>query len=338
MSTAPDFEKLAQYLSGECSESEKSEIEGWIQESPANQKLYENLKASWDFRNRENMNWDVESLWNRITAELDVADDNPSESDRPDLFRFMRTGLLRYAAAVLIIVSSFYLFNYLDSRPGTEYTVSDFLTMSVERGASEKLTLPDGSVVDIDAGSSISWPETFYGDTREVRLEGEAYFRINHNPDKPFIVRSGPASVTVLGTQFNVRSWPAEQGIVVAVAEGSVSLQSEGKRSSVILKKGEAGIVTRDGSVTRITGVDISLHIGWMERKKTFNDSELRDILYQVSRWYNVDITVEDESAYRTRLTMHLEGQPVGAVLELVSLLTNLNYEQTGNSVRFYRD
>src|SRR5688572_8298430 len=103
------------------------------------------------------------------------------------------------------------------------------------------LRLPDGSTVLLNEGSKLEYPITFSGDTREVFLQGEGYFDIQHNPSKPFVVKTANVTTTVLGTAFNVKAFPSEKHITVTVTRGKVKVSKDEK---------VLGVITHDQQIT----------------------------------------------------------------------------------------
>lgn len=151
-------------------------------------------------------------------------------------------------------------------------------TMSTPKGGQYKLTLPDGSNVWLNAASSITFPTSFTGNTREVKIVGEAYFEVAKNPEKPFTVKTIKEEITVLGTHFNVNAYQDEPLSKISLLEGSVKI---GDR---ILKPGEAYI---DDKVVKTNLVQ---DLAWKNGVFNFNDQNLEQVMRQLSRWYDVEV------------------------------------------------
>ncbi len=158
-------------------------------------------------------------------------------------------------------------------------------TLTTPYAAQFKLKLPDGTLVWLNAGSSIRFPTAFHGDTREVELTGEGYFEVERMPTKKFIVHVDQSSINVLGTHFNVNAYDDEKGMITTLLEGSVMVKTPG--DSVKLVPGEEAIVEENKRV-RINKADTDVVIGWKNKLFRFQDTPIPEIMKQISRWYNV--------------------------------------------------
>lgn len=145
------------------------------------------------------------------------------------------------------------------------------------------ITLSDGSVVWLNAGSSLTYPVAFVGNERKVTIAGEAYFEVAHDATKPFIVSKSETSVQVLGTHFNVNSYDDESAIKVTLLEGSVKINN-----SVIIKPGQQAVVANEIKV--LSGVDLEQVMAWKNGQFVLKGTDVAALLRQIARWYNVDI------------------------------------------------
>ena len=346
MSGLSDWTLLARYLSGECSEEEKVQVEALIASDPEKQGLIASMSTVWDTPDPQSRTSDVSRLWGEIAEKTGITTraEVPQECSR----RGVAEGVIEWfrpklrptwrcaAVAVLLIVSSLAYFRAQEmgifpwGRQAAEW-----VTLAVESGARDEITLSDGTWIRLDAGSVLRYPEVFDGDRRIVFLSGEGYFEVAPNAQKPFVVHADHAVVKVLGTQFNVRAWQSEQRVTVAVAEGKVSLGSEGRgQEAVEIVRGQTSTLPKNGPPSEPHSVDIEKHLGWMHQEAFFDSVPLQEILYQLERWYDVRFVLEDTSIAAEQLTVHLQSQSLDDVLELISALTGLDYQRTGRSVR----
>lgn len=163
-------------------------------------------------------------------------------------------------------------------------------TISTPRGGQYQVILPDGSKVCLDAASSLKFPTAFTGNERNVELTGQAYFEVSKNADKPFKVKVNNLEVRVLGTHFNVMAYNTEDFIKTTLLEGSVRLLSGGVSS--MLKPGQQGSLGRDGHIN-VAEVNTQEAVAWKNGFFEFNRDNIHNIMNQVTRWYNVDVTYE---------------------------------------------
>jgi hypothetical protein len=188
-----------------------------------------------------------------------------------------------------------------------------FNTLTTPKGKIFHLVLPDSSDVWLNAGSSIKYPTAFVGKERKVALEGEAYFEVAHNPNKPFIVSKGNYAVQVLGTHFNVNAYDDEEAITTTLLQGKVKVVNrQGKERSVILKPGEQAILsgnsrlpiaparmTRSDGDSRLTidhSPDIDKVIAWRKGIFNFENADLKTVMRQLERWYDIQVAYENNT------------------------------------------
>jgi transmembrane sensor len=180
------------------------------------------------------------------------------------------------------------------------YTVSDnslvsakptYNTIETPRGGQIKVNLPDGTKVWLNAASFIRFPTNFSGSERNITLEGEAYFEVTHNANKPFNVYTTGTQIHVLGTHFNINAYRDEDTVKTTLIKGSVKLTSN--NTSALLKPGEQGSIKENGTGFNISAVDTSLVMAWKNDLFKFNNTDLHTLMRQLSRWYNIDIVYE---------------------------------------------
>jgi transmembrane sensor len=166
-----------------------------------------------------------------------------------------------------------------------------FNTLTTPRGGQFKLTLPDGSNVWLNAASSITYPTAFTGKERKVEITGEAYFEIAHDAGKPFKVGLNGMEVKVLGTHFNINGYNDEANIKTTLLEGSVSL-SKGNLVAM-LNPGQQAQLANNGKLNVIDNVDVDQVVAWKNGYFSFSRTDLKSVMRQIARWYDVDIKYE---------------------------------------------
>ena len=176
-------------------------------------------------------------------------------------------------------------------------------TVTTQRGGEYKLVLPDGSAVWLNAISSIRYPTAFIGKDRVVEITGEAYFEVAKDKMHPFRVmvksRNGgsPMEVSVLGTEFNINSYTDELAIKTTLLNGSVKVINGA--ATTTLKPGQQTELSGDGTIKVISNANVNEAVAWKEGRFEFHDADLKTILRQIMRWY--DVEVEYQSAVSVR-------------------------------------
>jgi len=163
-----------------------------------------------------------------------------------------------------------------------------FNTLITPNGKTFQIALPDGTVVWMNAGSSLKYPTYFEGNERSVALTGEAYFEVAHNPKMPFKVLSNGQEVEVLGTHFNVRAYENEPLLKTTLLEGKIKI-TEGSNSALV-KPGQQIVVSLDKHSMRTREVNTELAIAWKNRLFYFENAKYDEIMREIERWYDVDV------------------------------------------------
>lgn len=174
----------------------------------------------------------------------------------------------------------------------------EYATLTTPRGKQQQLVLHDGTKVWLNAASSIRFPSSFTGDRREVEITGEAYFEVAENKTKPFIVHAGQSKVEVLGTHFNVMAYGNENSMQTTLLEGSVKFRHGDK--TVLLKPGQQSQLTSNKEIVLIRDADVETAVAWKNGKQAFSKSDIRSIMRQIERWYDIDVEYKGEVPKRT--------------------------------------
>jgi ferric-dicitrate binding protein FerR (iron transport regulator) len=343
MAEQTDWKLLARYLSGECSNKEKENIEKWINLNSDNKRLMKFMKIAWSLSEIPAQESDIKNLWNGIAEKSGIkANKEQQDFKSPSIFKWplkqnIVYRVMRYAAVLVIMISlPYFIFNGFQIPSWIPFT-SNLTTVTVAKGNRQKVILSDGTNIVLDAGSEFKYPEEFDSDLREVTLKGEGFFEVKPNPQKPFIIHANNAVVQVLGTKFNIRAWKENKKVEVVVAEGKVSLNSKNRdfENAVILTRGFSSILPENGLPTKPQQIDINKRLGWMHNEVIFDNAPLSEILFQLERWYDVQFELADTSVAAEHLTVHIQNQSLEDILELIGALTDLHYQRTGKSVYF---
>ena len=193
-------------------------------------------------------------------------------------------------------------------------------TMTSPRGGQYKLILPDGSKVWLNAASSITYPTAFTADKRVVSITGEVYFEVTKNAHHPFSVKTYSEEITVLGTSFNVNSYPDEPAVKTSLLEGSVRINEH------LLKPGEAYM---NG---KIASTDLEQDLAWKNGFFSFDKTDLPTVMRQLSRWYNVEVKYAGEIPKRAFSGEIERSLTLRQVLDVLSQ-TRIKYKITQDNV-----
>lgn len=164
-------------------------------------------------------------------------------------------------------------------------------TIATPNGCKYKITLPDGSLVWLNSGSSLKFPVVFAGTQRVVQLTGEAYFEVTKNKRKPFKVLANNTEVRVLGTHFNVHAFNGE-AVKTTLLEGSVKISGNGQSKMIV--PGQQASVELASATIRIHNIDVTESVAWKNDLFVFDSEGIESIMKEVARWYNVEVEYKD--------------------------------------------
>ncbi|MBO9150769.1 FecR family protein [Chitinophaga sp. GCM10012297] len=177
---------------------------------------------------------------------------------------------------------------------GGETAGLSYNTMRTPNGRQFRLKLPDGTLVWLNAASSIRYPVAFTGKERRVEVQGEAYFEVTENAQMPFIVDADHRTeITVLGTQFNVNAYDDEPTLNTTLLQGRVRITAAGK--NVELKPGQQAQVSRDQQIKTANDANLDKAVAWKNGTFNFEGSNLREIMRQLERWYDIKVVYEKD-------------------------------------------
>ncbi|MBB5441077.1 archaellum component FlaF (FlaF/FlaG flagellin family) [Pedobacter sp. AK017] len=221
---------------------------------------------------------------------------------------------------------------YNDDRSLNDNAANVLNTMATPRGGQYQLTLADGTDVWLNAASSITYPATFTGKDREVEITGEVYFQVAHNADKPFRVKSNGQTVEVLGTHFNINAYDNEAAIKTTLVEGSVAVTANNQKK--FLKPGQQAMLSSNTLTTK--SVDINEELAWKQGYFDFTDADIKSIMRQLSRWYDVDVEFVGPVTTETFTGRISRGRNISQVLKIVegSKYVHLTFEERRIMVR----
>ena len=217
--------------------------------------------------------------------------------------------------------------------------LNKYNTMSTPMGGKFKVILPDGSLVVLNAASTLKYPLHFDEKLRKVSFTGEAYFEIAKLVDKqkkriPFYVYSNNQIVEVLGTHFNINSYDNEEYSKTTLLEGSVKIINEKSAATAkILKPGQQAVIKRGDVQTKIMIADEAQALAWKDGYFLFKNTNIKDVVNELERWYNVDIQYDDNMEFENITGYISRNVKISSVLKMLQLSGIVNYEISGSEI-----
>lgn len=197
------------------------------------------------------------------------------------------------------------------------------------------IKLPDGTEVTLNHFSSLTYPKKFKGKHREVDLKGEAYFEVTKNREHPFIVQTESVNVEVLGTHFNVESYPDDPEVKTTLLEGSVMVSNKANSVRMVLKPNESAIYNKvKKSMTLEVSDRAAEEIAWRNGELVFTNLPLQEIARQLSNTFGVNISIADKALQNYRITARFsDGEGLDQILDLLHTVGKFNYSHNNEEI-----
>ena len=242
--------------------------------------------------------------------------------------------LSKIAAVLFLPLLLYFMFTYIiTDKPFLSETIKPVpvnIEVKSPLGSKTYLELPDGSKVWLNYGSCLKFPQKFTSQTRTVELQGECYFEIAYNEQKPFIVETGEIQVLVKGTKFNLMAYPEDAVIETTLKTGKVILQrkvSDGNVQRIFeMEPNHHAIYLKEEKELTYSIENPDKYISWKDGILIFRDDPIDDIVKKLSRWYNVDIKLKDKELSKYTYTATFVDETLPQILELLKIATPIKY------------
>jgi transmembrane sensor len=367
------WELIAKKLSGEATMPELKELEDTMRQEPDMHYSMQTVADLWHHNQpaREDAYTAFERHSTRmqelgmdygktITPAITIEEEFPEPARRR---KPLKIALMTLCAAI-IAVAGFYGYHAMYPKAIAAKPVSDKSEVSTRYGSRTKLVLPDGSQVWLNAGSKLTYDKLYGNSIREVALSGEAFFDVVKNPAKPFVIHTAKIDIKVLGTAFNVKSYPGEKSTETSLIRGSIEVTIHNRSSGkIILKPNEKLVIANDdeadsklarqkpatvkAAAQQEPFVAIShltyqpkdstiVETSWVDNKLIFRSQTFEDLAAQLERWYDVSIIIADEKVKKKKLTGVFENETIDQALTALQFTVPFRYSINKKEVTIY--
>lgn len=328
-----DQKLLVLYLLDEISQPGRARVEAWLSASEENRSEYESLRKTWEETGKiepASVKFDTGRAWDRMSRRIvtDIKAYGRSGTvgatrGRPGQHAMRlrsKRSMMRFipaaAAVVMLMAVSAVFIRFLQNRQEAGLMTLTSYSVPVQD------TLTDGSTVVLNADTRLIVPKKFAKTSRAVKLRGEAFFQVEHDASRPFIIDAGIGQAKVLGTSFHVKAYP-ESDLEVYVESGMVELSAVDSvsrdTSKIVLKAGERGMIrigSNSISKPNVIGPD---ELFWANKKLIFQETRLSLVFELLKKHYDADIDVKDPAILNCLLSATFTDEPIGQILEVVT-------------------
>lgn len=322
---------IGKYLNNQASLYEISKLDAWLEEDPEIIAWLSDMIEQSD----DTVSPDVAMRLNRIfnndriseSADRDPVIETPSSSKGK--MKHILWGMAAAVAAIMACGMVFLLpeYNHREETP---------LIVSTAAGERSHVQLPDGTRIALNHNSKISYTNDKGGKSRNINLEGEAYFDVTTDPDHPFIVTCDGLSIECKGTSFNVKGYPEESEVTAVLADGIISANAD--MQTVTMKPGTKVSYDKSSHNLQSSMVEVSDYTCWTAGECRFNDDRLEDILHSVSRRFGVEINIVTPTLKEIRLSGSIGNKTLSETLALLASASGSTYfTESDSTICFYR-
>ena len=297
---------ILKYLEGEASKDEKIALYRWIELSEENKTHFKEAQELWlstqaILAPKE----DTEKALQRFRSKI------KNYNRRSKTFRKPLYYITQCAAIIVILLGLYYFFTR-ESNP------EQCTCVEMAIGNKGCITLPDSTVVWLNSGSKLTYPSRFSDKKRKVRLNGQAYFKVFHKEDQPFVVETNDMDIKVLGTSFVVKNYIRDEIIETALVDGHVEVYFPNSSvPPITLQPAEQVTYSRKTKETKIyTRKDSSLYHIWAQEKLLLSNCELTEVIEKLGAWYNVTMTCTNTSPTPVYMTLTVRTEPLKEILQ----------------------
>lgn len=306
-------------LKDELSAEEKLRLEQWMT-SEKNRKIYEDLSEIWLGIQEQSMDYtpDKDLYWQKLHTHIQEEKKKEERSLRNRSFNRLRYVVAACAVLLLLLGGgTFWTIRQMQKQMQQEVRFSNLSGKSY-------VMLGDGTKVWLHSDTSLDYKREFSSVNREVKMTGEAYFEVAHDPKHPFVIQMEGMKLTVYGTKFNVRDIPHSNEVMVSLQEGSVGLET--LRENYRMRPGEKAVFNKKTKILQINRGDVAFDISWAQKQIVFNQKSLGFICKYLANWYNVEIVLEPALKDKYLYTFTLRDEPLEEIMRLIARVNPISY------------
>jgi len=317
------YEIIVRSFSEQLKADETEVLSKWLKSSSSNANEYLDFQELWNTSSRFQLSSkiDVKAAYNKLKR--------VSGSERKKSAILLQ--ISRIAAVFLLAVLFSVIYNkFLTEKPGYTNEPRTMQQIKAVYGTQSRVQLSDSTIVYLNSGSTLRFPESFKGmKTRNVELIGEGFFSVKKDASRPFIVSANNIKIKVLGTSFNIDAYPGNSFCTIALVEGVIQLNHNNTMDGGIkMEKSQVCFYNASENTFNIKhNVDLNKYIAWTEGKILFSNDNINAVIEKLESWYNVDIEMGDKNIEKFRFTGTFINEPLEQVLNILSLTSNMQYK-----------
>jgi transmembrane sensor len=310
------WDLAAKVFSGKATDAQKIELENWINITHKNKEDFELQKELWDNTQMASIDFNTDERWIALEEQIRKIPKTRMISIKP---------FVRIAASVVLLIALVFSFKF--------FILSDHELIKVKSTSAKMyVELPDHSFIWLNANSELIYPKRFEGNERRVQLQGEGYFEITKNKEKPFVIDTEDTETKVLGTSFNIRAMENEPEVEVTVATGKVLFSSD-EQKAVTLLPGERAVFNKtNGKILKEEKIKDNF-LAWKTGVLKFENAPVTQIIHDLERFYKMDFICKNPEINNCKITTTFQNQTLEEVMQELQILLDIKFVKEKSSI-----
>lgn len=333
------IELIGKKLSKSLTQEEEKTFSSSLNDD-TNNLLYSKYKNLWNESREEISAFNTQSTFEKVVSKINHQANEYIIPEFKETKNNWNMGLSRVAAIIIFFVLvSFGAYWFINIAPVDSHQIQTIeITKSNPRGQKSTVFLPDGSKVILNSESSITYSSTFNENIREVTISGEAYFDVEHDTERPFVVKTDYVDVVVLGTSFNVKAYKDLNSIKVSLTKGKVEVQKNDAKSNIVdktvlLPNQTISYNINESSFGKIIHFNPEAEYGWKDGLIYFEQASFNEVISRLSSWYGVSFAIDGEPQKQWNYSGKFDNYALSNVLNAISFTGKFKYDLKGKEV-----
>ncbi|MEI7660897.1 MAG: FecR domain-containing protein [Bacteroidota bacterium] len=329
---------ITRYLNGEATPGDIRELENWVNVDSGNREIFSEYHQTWKVlgKAKSDLPGEIDQAWLQIHSRIHGID-LKEQKTRP-ILQVKKSSILkaqsslfiswslRIAAVLLVaVIPAYFLYRYMAAPSETQLAAGNSVA---------EYTLPDGTVVTLNAGATLAYPSRFEGSSRNVKLQGEAWFEVARDQAKPFIIAAANVRIRVVGTSFfvNTRSWNNASEIILQTGKVKVYYADKPEKMAFLLPGDRAELPSGSYDISKTSNQDQNF-LAWKTRHLVFCNTPLNEVAALLTRVYHTSIRISGDRLSECRITTTFDKQSLESVVNVLKATLDLQVRNTGAGI-----
>ncbi|MDO8930615.1 MAG: DUF4974 domain-containing protein [Bacteroidota bacterium] len=318
------WEAISAKLKNDADEGQIKQIQDWLDLSAEHPPILSEIVNTWSITKNKTGFYqpDMTINWQKLMKRINY---QPKQKAIQNIY-------FRWAAAAAILALVFLAGIGLGDGFNTTQTAISYTKIIAPEGNKTQVVLPDSTYVWLNSGAELQYPSDYSAENRQVQMKGECFFDVVKDPDHPFVVSGSKFKVKVYGTRFNVNEHNAKNMADVTLVSGKVQVLNFQDKLISELKPGQQ-LVFSDGKYYLQRAENMEALTAWLNNMLIFDNQPFEDVVHYLEKWYGVKIKLDQNLYYRHNYTFKVKTESLREVLELISVITPIQYHIEGEQV-----